>query len=224
VVRRYSSSDEPERIDPATLPYPTYWMRPPQTLSKDRGHHRFVWDLRYAPPKGARRELSIAAIYRNTGSSPVGPFVHPGRYTIRLNAGGAAAERALDVRMDPRVTIAEADLRQQTDLSIACYRGYERLQNIRESIDSAGAPAARSEQRLALRGSGVPENPDILYDSITATDPSQETVVGLQQKLLFMLALLQGADARPTSQAVTAVQQLTAMVPALERRWEPLKP
>src|SRR5262245_44401333 len=61
VVRRYSSGDEPVRIDPATLAYPTYWMRPPERLSKDRGHHRFVWDLRYAPPKGARRELSIAA-------------------------------------------------------------------------------------------------------------------------------------------------------------------
>jgi len=224
VVRRYSSGDEPERIDPATLPYPTYWMRPPQTLSKERGHHRFVWDLRYAPPKGARRELSIDAIYRNTGSSPVGPFAHPGRYTIRLAAGGTTVERSLDVRMDPRVAIAEADLRQQTDLSMACYRAYGRLQDIREAIDAAAAqPSSRREQQVALRGSGTPENPDILYDSITATDPSQETIVGLQQKLLFMLALLQGADARPTSQAVAAVQQLTAVVPAIEQRWDQLR-
>jgi photosystem II stability/assembly factor-like uncharacterized protein len=218
VVRRYSSGDEPERIDPATLPYPTYWLRPPQTLSKDRGHHRFVWDLRYPPPKGARRELSIAAIYRNTGSSPVGPFVHPGRYTVRLIADGAKVERSLDVRMDPRVTIADQDLRLQTDLSLACYRAYVRAQELRESIDAAQQPDRR-EQQMALRGSGSPENPDVLYDSITAADPSQETVVGLQQKLLFMMNLLQAADARPTTQAVEAVKQLTAMVPVLEQRW-----
>jgi hypothetical protein len=225
VVRRYSSSDEPERIDPSTLPYPTYWMRPPQALSKERGHHRFVWDLRYAPPKGARRELSIAAIYHNTGSSPVGPLVHPGRYTVRLSAGGASVERSIDVRMDPRVTIADTDLRQQTDLSLACYRGYGRLQDIREVIDSSAAQqSARREQQLALRGAGTPENPDILYDSITAVDASQETVVGLQQKLLFMMSLLQAADARPTSQAAAAVKQLTEMVPALERRWESVRP
>ena len=70
-----------------------------------------------------------------------------------------------------------------------------------------------------MRGSGVPENPDVLYDSITAVDPSQETLVGLQQKLLFMMNLLQAADARPTTQAVEAVKKLTAMVPALGIRW-----
>jgi hypothetical protein len=220
VVRRYSSGDEPERIDPSTLPYPTYWMRPPQTLSKDRGHHRFVWDLRYAPPKGARRDLSIAAIDHNTGSGPVGPFVHPGRYTIRLTVGNTTTERPLDVRMDPRVTIAPADLRLQTDLSLACYRAYGRLQELRETIDAAIAQqSARSDQWRALRGSGVPENPDILYDSITTADRSSETVVALQQKLLFAMALLQGADARPTSQAAAAVKQLTDLVPALEQRW-----
>ena len=149
VVRRHSSSDEPERIDPSTLPYPTYWMRPPQTLSKERGHHRFVWDLRYAPPNGVRRELSIAAIYRNTGSSPVGPFVHPGRYTVRLTANGTTAERTIDVRMDPRVTIAERDLREQTDLSLACYRGYGRLQVLRDAIDSAARAAARARRAVA---------------------------------------------------------------------------
>ena len=37
VIRRYSSADEPERIDPTTLPYPTYWIRPHQPLRDDRG-------------------------------------------------------------------------------------------------------------------------------------------------------------------------------------------
>jgi len=121
--------------------------------------------------------------------------------------------------MDPRVTIADQDLRLQTDLSLACYHAYGRLQDLRESIDSAARQPARGEQLLALRGSGTAENPDVLYDSITAADASQETVVGLQQKLLFMLTLLQAADARPTSQAAAAVKQLTEMVPVLERRW-----
>jgi hypothetical protein len=218
-VRRYSSRDEPEQLDPSSLPYPTYWIRPPQRLSTGRGHHRFVWDLRYAPPGGVRRELSIAAVYHNTPSSPVGPFVHPGRYTVRLTADGATVERRLDVRMDPRVVISDTDLRLQTDLSLACYRAYQRAQEMREAIDGAlSRQPDRREQLSALRGSGAPENPDVLYDSITAADPDQETVVGLQQKLLFMLTLLQGADARPTTQAADAVKRLTAMVPLLEQR------
>jgi hypothetical protein len=126
--------------------------------------------------------------------------------------------------MDPRVTIAAADLRQQTDLSLACYRAYEKLQSLRESIDAAAAQqSGRAEQWLSLRGAGVPENPDILYDSITTVDRSQETVVGLQQKLLFVMGLLQAADARPTTQAVAAVKQLTDLVPALEQRWDQVR-
>jgi hypothetical protein len=224
VVRRYASSDEPERIDAATLPYPTYWLRPPQLLSKEKGHHRFVWDLRYAPPAGAHRELSIAAVYHNTGSSPVGPFVHPGRYTVRLTAGGATVERPLDVRMDPRVSITDEDLRLQTDLSLACYRAYQRAQELHDSLDAAVAQATdRRDERMALRGSGAPENPDVLYGSITAADPNEETIVGLQQKLLFMMSLLQGADARPTAQAADAVKRLTEMLPVLEQRWARLR-
>ena len=177
-----------------------------------------------APPRGARRELSIAAIYHNTGSSPAGPFVHPGRYTVRLIADSEKVERLLEVRMDPRVTIAETDLRLQTDLSLQCYQAYDSAQKLREAIDIAITQRPeRREEWLAVRGSGVPENPDVLYDSITAVDPSQETLVGLQQKLLFMMNLLQSADARPTTQAVEAVKKLTAMVPALGIRWDGMR-
>ena len=160
LVRRYSSRDEPEQIDWPTLPYPAYWLRPPQRLSTARGQHRFLWDLRYAPPRGARRELSIAAVHRGTRTSPAGPYVHPGRYTVRLTAGGATAERTLDVRRDPRVSISDADLQRQTDLSLACYRAYQRVQDIREAIDAAAdRQRGRREQLTALRGSGGPEIP-----------------------------------------------------------------
>ena len=58
----------------------------------------------------------------------------------------------------------------------------------------------------------------MLNDSISAVGPNEETLVGLQQKLLFMMNLLQAADARPTAQAAEAVKRLTAMLPLLEQR------
>ncbi len=83
-----SRTDEPEDvIDPGTLPYPTYWFRPPQRIATGAGHHRIVWDLRHPPPRGAARSFSIAAVVRNTPSGPVGPYVHPGRYRVRLTGG-----------------------------------------------------------------------------------------------------------------------------------------
>ncbi|MBA2257879.1 MAG: glycoside hydrolase [Acidobacteria bacterium] len=217
LIRRYSSTDEPERIDPNTLPYPTYWIRPHQALGTSAGHHRFVWDLRYAPPRGTRRTHAIAAIYRNTPSGPTGPFVHPGSYSVRLTVDGAVRQRRLEVRLDPRVTIAPEDLRSQTDASLACYRAYEELQEIRDAID-ARSPDAR-KPLMALRGNGEPGDQDVLYGSITAVSAEQETIVGLQQKFLYMLTLLQGADARPTPQSLAAVAELQKTLAALKVRW-----
>jgi photosystem II stability/assembly factor-like uncharacterized protein len=221
IVRAYSSRDPAERIDPGTLPYPMYWLRPPRQLSTERGHHRFVWDLRYPPPRGTRRELSIAAVSRNTGTSPVGPFVPPGKYTVRLAVDGRTFERPLEVRMDPRVPASADDLRLQSELSLSCYRAYERVQTLRDAIDAelGKGSAQRQNAAQALRGDGEPGNPDVLYDSVTRTDAARETVVGLQEKLLFVMAVLQSADARPTRQAADAVKELVALVPQLEERW-----
>src|SRR5918993_248336 len=216
VIRRYASDDKPDQIDPNTLPYPTYWIRPHQALATSAGHHRFVWDLRYTPPRGARRSHAIAAIYRDTPSGPRGPYVQPGGYTVRLTVDGQVEERPLTVRMDPRVKIAPADLRAQTDASLASYRAYHELQQLREAIDAR--PADAREAMKTLRGEGDPEDQDVLYGSIRATPADRETIVGLQNKFLFMITLLQGADARPTPQALAALGELQKSVSVMKTR------
>jgi photosystem II stability/assembly factor-like uncharacterized protein len=221
LIRKYSSADEPERIDPATLPYPTYWIRPHRALATTAGHHRFAWDLRYAPPRGAQRTHSIAAIYHDTPSGPRGAFVHPGSYTVRLTVDGVVQQRPLEVRLDPRVKVADADLRSQTDASLACYRAYHELQEIREAIDARPADARKA--LMALRGSGEPEDDDVLYGNATAVPAERETIVGLQQKFIFMLTLLQGADARPTPQALAGVAELQKTLAALKVRWNAVR-
>jgi photosystem II stability/assembly factor-like uncharacterized protein len=222
VIRTFSSRDLPERLEPDALWYPTYWIRPPQTLSTEPGHHRFVWDLRYPPPPGAERGLGIAAVYQRTPSGPPGPFVPPGTFSVRLTVDGSVFERDLEVRLDPRVEMSPEDTRLQTEGALACYRGYLEAQKIREAIDALGAE--RREALTTFRGEGVPEEPDTLYGSITGTSPEKETVVGLQQKFLYMLKLLQQADARPTEQALDAVEKLQERLRVLARRWEEIKP
>jgi len=227
IVRRFASSDKVEMIDTTAIPHPTYWIRPPQTLSTSPGHHRFVWDLRHEPPPGSEREFAIAAVYRSTPTGPHGPFVHPGRYTVRLTVDGALQERPLDVRLDPRVTISAADVQLQTDYSLACYKGYLRLQKMRESIDAlllnrnTQRNVKKQEALLkTLRGSDLPGNPDLLYGSITAASSDQETIAGLQNKFLYLLNVLQSAEARPTQQTIAGVKALEEMLEALTRKWE----
>ena len=62
-----------------------------------------------------------------------------------------------------------------------------------------------------------------MYGSIYAAPDAAESVVGLQEKLLHMLTLLQAADEKPTAQAREAVAALQKTMAALEARWASLR-
>ena len=223
VVRSFASEDQPEKIDTTSLPHPTYWIRPWQSLSTTPGHHRFVWDLRHEPPAGARRQFAISAVLGQTPSGPHGPFVVPGTYQIKLSIDGIEHRQDLEVKMDPRVRTSQADLDLQATYSMRCYRGYQALQEIREGLEQKISTGRKTDKLKALRGEGQPEDQDLLYGSIYYADPAAETVVGLQNKFIYLMNLLQGADVRPTSQAMKGVEELEQSVEVLKARWEKLK-
>ena len=94
------------------------------------------------------------------------------------------------------------------------YEAYNRLQAIREEIDVKLGDTKmkwKKGQREAisgLRGNGDPDGGDFLYGSVTESSLEKETIVSLQEKLLFILAVLQSAEAAPTTQALDAVTSL----------------
>ena len=49
LVRKYSSADKPVEANPKRLRIPSYWIRPPQSVSTKAGMHRFLWDMHYTP-------------------------------------------------------------------------------------------------------------------------------------------------------------------------------
>lgn len=220
VIRSFSSHDLKEQIDTTALPHPTYWIRPEQELGTRVGQHRFIWDLKHEPPRGAKRQFSIAATYKGTPSGPVGPLVMPGRYVIRLTVDGRVLEKELTVRMDPRVQLLSSETMKQYRLSMTCYDAYHQLQEILETIDSR---SKTSKKLLEFRGDGVAGEPDIMYGSIQQATIADETVVGLQHKFLFMLKLFQSADAKISTQAEDGVKLLEVSLSGLMDRWEKLK-
>ena len=228
IIRTYSSEDIPDLIDTASMPHPTYWIRPQTTLTAQPGHHRVVWDMRYAPPRGAKRQLAIASVYKRTPTGPQGPFVAPGRYTVRLKTGGQILEKPVSIKMDPRVKISEEDLQLQTSYSMMCYQSYHELQALREAVEAQlnGRKQLKKSQITALSelaGIGAPELPDVFYGSIYEASAERETIVSLQDKFLHVMAVLQSADARPTTATREAVTRLQAIKVALIKKWEKLR-
>lgn len=227
-VVNFSSDDPLESLDTTRFPHPTYWIRPQERLSTEIGHHRFVWNLHYAAPEGANRGFAIAAVLENTPSGPAGPYVHPGTYTVRLTVDGQSMEKPLKVRLDPRVSIRDEDLQLQTALSMTCHTNYGTLQAIQKELSITLLQKKKwkkgeKEQLLKFRGAGLPRKGDILYGSIRATSLEQESVVGLQTKLLFLQEVLQTADTRPADQTKEAVETLTQRVAEMQARWDKMK-
>ena len=136
LVRRYNSIDQPDytvESEASRVNFPSWWVQPPTTLPSAPGLQRFVWDLKYAPPRAASYSYPIAAVPGRTPRMPQGPWVMPGTYTVRLTALGRTIERPLTVRMDPRVKASAADLQMQFDLSMQLYR------RINDATDAAAA-------------------------------------------------------------------------------------
>ena len=79
-------------------------------------------------------------------------------------------------------------------------------------------PEAERKALMAVRGQGEPGDQDVLYGSITAVPADRETIVGLQSKFLYMVVLLQGADARPTPQALAAIGELQKTAEVVKAR------
>ncbi len=235
-VRKYSSTDRPEIVDERELRIPTYWIRPQLHLSAGAGIHRFVWDMHYAPPDSLPRSYPISAILHNTPSQPIGPWVQPGTYTVSLTVDGKHVDQPMTVKMDPRVKASDEVLRRQFDFSMRCSAGLRQLQEstghihrLQTQIDGAlgkvtGASLRDSltslKKRLnALEGSGVPNGVDVMYFTAENGSSVKETMSGLQTKLLYLMVLLQSADAQPTVAQVNACIEEDGVLRAMMGWW-----
>jgi photosystem II stability/assembly factor-like uncharacterized protein len=236
LVRRFASTDRPEPINEKELAIPTYWIRPPQILSSKAGSHRFVWDLHYPPPEGGRRTYPIAAVYRNTPSAPVGPWVHPGQYRVKLTVGGKSYEQPLTVKMDPRVKTPEVRLRKQYALSMDCYEG---MKQAREALGQIKKLRAKLKELRDRNGKGSQTDALAKLDAQLAAlegTPAgrfgfgrrpgagrEASLSRVSGEMGMLLRVLQEADATPTTQVAAACAEVQRTLGQLLERWNELR-
>jgi photosystem II stability/assembly factor-like uncharacterized protein len=128
-VRRYSSTDEVFKPDPATAPVPLYWYRPLTALSAAPGMHRFTWDVHYQPLESSGADagrlggpnLPIAAIPYSTVPAPTTPWANPGQYTVKLTVNGKTYSQPISVKQDPRVKTPALTMQQVYTQSKTAY-------------------------------------------------------------------------------------------------------
>jgi photosystem II stability/assembly factor-like uncharacterized protein len=218
LVRRYASNDKPDvtesQID--SLNIPAYWVRRPRILSAAAGMHRWIWNLHYPDPSVLAHEYPISAIVHDTPRLPLGTAVLPGTYTLRLTVNGRSYTQPLVVKMDPRVHTSAADLQQQFALSMRVAAMIERdFTAIAESralaaqLDSASTHTTSTTVRAAI---------DTLHKHIEAL-----AITRLNGQLSSLLQVIDGADARPTTQAVAAVTTTQHSLDSALAEWAELR-
>jgi photosystem II stability/assembly factor-like uncharacterized protein len=232
-IRRYSSDDKlPFTFDTLgqTLTVPTYWVRPPATLSTAAGMHRFVWDLRKTPPESSGYGYPISAVPHDTPREPLGPSVPPGRYTVRLSASSQTVTTELNVVMDPRIKTTVAGLRQQYEIEShlvslmnanfdaqAEVRGLEhQLEALTKKTSGPVADAvAALRKKVAAIAGGPAESP--------APSSKEITFASVSGELGELYGAIGSADTAPTAFQTAALATVENEDADVMARWKAIK-
>ena len=160
------------------------------------GLNRAVWDLRYEGP--AQIELRTIppdnphiweeARFKGKDTRPIvhwgiqqperqGPLATPGRYTVRLMAGGQTLVRTVDVLKDPKIKTPASDLAASTATQI----------RLRDDINTTVAMANRLE---VMR-----KQIEDLLKANAGKKPAEQALTTINQKMLSVeLQLLSKSD------------------------------
>ena len=199
VVRRYSNADPIEApVEGRNIP--DYWIRPHQALPATAGLHRFVWDLRHAPPAVSSFSYTMAAVVGATPRVPQGSLVLPGSYTVRLRVDGAESTAPLVVKMDPRVKTPPAGLQLQYTTSRAIDAALTRVAATLREVQAAAAPGAGARAEAAKTAAAA--------------------LTRAQGQATQLLGLVDGADLSPTPQVLAAWKDTASVIDAAIAAWE----
>ena len=210
LVRRFASDDVLHKTNPNDVPIQMEWVRDPKPLLAEAGMHRFVWDLRYAMPKGVRRSFW----------GPAGPLAAPGNYTVKLTTKGKSSTQPLTIRLDPRVKTPQDALTRQFGLASKLAArlgevsmGVQQIGDLRKQIDVRKKDASgNSELLTALQElekkveEAVEPDSDADFGLFGQALPNKEheTLPQVEGALTRLLVIVDSSELGPTTDAATA--------------------
>ena len=147
LIRKYSSAE----MEPLEEPLDPDDKKPEREIKPDAGLNRFVWDLRY---EEAHR---VPGYYLwEYGDGARGPVAAPGQYQVRLTVGGESQVAPLEVKLDPRVKVGQADLAEQFSLLMQIHEELNRVYDAVNQIQDVRSQVTGLKRRLPENASTKP--------------------------------------------------------------------
>jgi hypothetical protein len=195
--------------------------------------HRFVWDMHYPPPAALDRDYPISAVFGDTPLYPLGATILPGMYSAKLTIGGQSSTQLLTVKMDPRVKTSAVDLKAQSDLEMKIVEAMQRdvdtlkqVQKLRKALKEAPSSAAANLQpqitELDKKAADL-EGSAGGYGAQYLSTPSGRGLGRLNSGLATLLAVVDSADAAPTSQATAMFAEVQRALDEQLAKWADLR-
>jgi hypothetical protein len=179
------------------------------------GMNRFVWDMRAAP----LRDFPGLIMYQ---TDTRGPIVPPGRYTVRLTAGGRTVAAPIVIDKDARLTsVSTDDLAEQ-------YRFARQIGDAFSETSDMVARVRRLKLQVADRVRGLGDSSSVgraaerLTGALTAVEGELYQYQNrstkdplnfppkLNNKIAVLLSAIDAGDGRPTDQSYEVFKVLAA--------------
>ncbi|HEY6765078.1 MAG TPA: hypothetical protein VI386_09915 [Candidatus Sulfotelmatobacter sp.] len=228
VIRKVSS----EEVEPLDEPLGPDDKKPEKEIKPEAGLNRFVWNLRYDE---AHRVPGYYLWEYGTGAR--GPVAIPGKYQVRLTAGGQGQTAPLELKLDPRVNVSQADLEQQLNMLLQdreemnhVYDTVNQIQDVRSQLTGLKRrlPQNASVKNLAgaadeLEKKLVAVRDELINLNISANEDSLAYAPQLDAKWAYLALDVGTADAAPTAAEQAEFDKLKRQSEELFKRWGDLQ-
>jgi photosystem II stability/assembly factor-like uncharacterized protein len=228
VIRSYSSQAYTKLEEPLGPDD----KKPEKEIKPEAGLNRFVWNLRY---QEAHR---VPGYYLwEYGAGARGPVAVPGHYQVRLAVGSQVLTEPLEVKLDPRVKVSQADLEAQFNLLIQTRDELSRVYDTVNQIEDVRSQLIGLKRRLPENASAktistaaddldkklVAVRDDLINLTISANEDSLAYPPQLDAKLAYLAMDAGSADSAPTQAEQHEFEKLKRESGELIGRWEDLQ-
>ncbi|HVI10721.1 MAG TPA: glycosyl hydrolase, partial [Candidatus Binatia bacterium] len=228
VIRKYSSAETKLLDEPADPDD----KKPEKEIKPEAGLNRFVWDLRY---EEARRVPGYYLWEYGTGAR--GPVAVPGQYQVRLTVGAETQTAPLELKLDPRVHVADSDLAQQFDMLMHIhdelndvYDTVNQIQDVRAQVSGLKhrLPENASTKTIISSAEDLDKKLVALREkfvnlTISANEDSLSYPPQIDAKLAVLAMHIGSADSAPTEAEQRQFEKLKKQNAELLANWQSLQ-
>jgi len=196
------------------------------SLHANPGMNRYVWNFRVDGP-----EPVPGLFIMETQSG--GPAIPPGQYQVRLNAAGKQYTAPLEVKMDPRIHVSQADLQKQFDFAIKIrdcvsdvHTSVLQIREARAALEAArnGGDSSKLQAIDAVEQKMAALESELTQVKSTNLSAALVYPIMLDAQYADLGNVIESSDSAPPAQVYDVFQDYERRRTDLAAKWKALQP